>query len=117
MTSSRDDADDGHGNHLGTVYVLKFDGSGTYHDFVSVESYEALKAIVVSETAALRRPPPSSEAVARLEQRNTDDYYGQMARERGDAYALMVACDEIDKLRAEQGIGNASPQPISKETK
>ena len=60
MTTSTD-ADDGHGNHLGTVYVLKFDGSGTYHDFVSVESYEALKALVVSETAALRRPPPTTK--------------------------------------------------------
>lgn len=35
--------DDGHGNALGTVYVLRCDGSTKYSDYVSAESYEAMK--------------------------------------------------------------------------
>lgn len=35
--------DDGHGNALGSVYVLRCAGSNEYHDYVTAESYEAMK--------------------------------------------------------------------------
>lgn len=41
--SDKPHADDGHGNALGTVYDLRCSGSMKYHDYVTVESYEAMK--------------------------------------------------------------------------
>lgn len=45
---------DGLGNALGSEYGLRLEGSGRYHDFVTAESYEALKADKGKLIAALR---------------------------------------------------------------
>ena len=48
-------------------------------------------------------PSAGKEAAQSSTRRSTDDYYGDLARQHGDAYALMVACDDIDKLRSASG--------------
>ena len=60
-------------------------------------AYEAADKIILEEL----KSAPSARG-----SRGTDDYYGDLARQHGDAYALMVACDEIDKLKsAPSGVG------------
>jgi len=71
----------------------RVDESSTRVTQMSADGLRVLGNVSLEEARSEAR---SSEK----ERRSTDDYYGDLARQRGDAYALMVACDEIDKLRS-----------------